>query len=143
MRSPGPRTATALQAAACLLIFFAVPGAGWAPLVAVAFLLPINVLALGLDNLLFLLYPTRLVAAGPGDLRTGLRQGLLMAAKMSLIAVAAVLACGVAALVYILLGRSWPLTLAAAWLVVAACCVPVVPLCALAFRHFDVSRDVA
>jgi hypothetical protein len=134
--------ASLFQAGACVLIAAVVPDAGPVPLIALAFLVPVNVLSIGLDNLLFLIYPTRLVAAGPGDVRTGIRQMLVMFAKTACLAAAFALAAGVAALAYFLLGHLWAVALAAGWLVLTAACVPLVPLCAAAFRRFDVSRDV-
>ena len=58
-----------MQALALVLIYALAGGLGEAPLVAALFTPPFNMMLFGVDNLLFLIYPTRLVAAGPGDLR--------------------------------------------------------------------------
>jgi hypothetical protein len=135
--------ASLLQSVAFVLIGVAVPDAGPVPFIAIAFTVPVNLVSIGLDNVLFLIYPTRLVAAGPADVRTGIRQALIMFAKLLILMVTAGVACGAAALAYYLLGQSWTAALAAAWLVLAIACLPIVPLCSTAFKKFDVSRDVA
>jgi hypothetical protein len=106
-----------------------------------AFVVPVNFLLFGIDNLLFLWFPTRQVQASPGDLQTMGRQLLLYMAKM----LALVVILGVAALfgfiVSLPLGMNWVVVAAVGWLVLAGFVVGLVPLVALAFRHFDVARD--
>jgi uncharacterized membrane protein (DUF485 family) len=132
--------ASLVQAALLVLLYLFIGGLGEAPLVMALFTPPFNVITYGLDNLLFLVYPTRLVAA-PGDLRTALRQMILMFGKMLLLGIGAGVAAGLSALVF-WLTDSWPIALVVAWFTLAALAVPLIPLMALAFRHFDVSSDV-
>jgi hypothetical protein len=133
--------ASLTQSLLLVLIDLFIGGLGPVPLVAAAFTLPFNLITYGVDNLLFLIYPTRLVAA-PGDLRTGLRQMVLMLGKFLILSVGTGLAAVVSALVYFLTGGSWVAALVGAWLVLAALAAPLIPLIAVAFKHFDVSSDV-
>lgn len=106
-----------------------------------ALVVPFNCLLIGLDNLLFLFFPSRALTPTPGDFQVMGRLMLTYLAK----AVGMGLATGAAALVavpiYLLLGRSLPAAMAAAWLVLAGFAVGQVPLIVLAFRRFDVARD--
>jgi ABC-2 type transport system permease protein len=110
-------------------------------LTCAAFALPINFLLFALDNLMFLLFPTRLMAATPGDFQALGRNVLFMVAKMiALIAVAlAALIAWVVA--YYVSGESVVIGLIAAWPVVAVSAVALVPFVAWAFILFDVGRD--
>jgi hypothetical protein len=107
-----------------------------------AFVLPVTFLLFGIDNLLFLWFPTRQVQAGPGDLQTMGRQMLLYMAKM----LALVLILGVAFLFGVIvslpLGMNWVVVAAVGWLVLAGFVVGLVPLIGLAFNRFDVARDI-
>jgi Putative ABC exporter len=110
-------------------------------LAAGAFAVPVNFLLFALDNLLFLLFPTRLMAQSPGDFQTLGRNVLFMTAKAMALAVVA-LAAGLVGLVgYKLTGDNELAGVAAAWPVVAGCGAALVPLVAWAFTAFDVSRD--
>jgi hypothetical protein len=101
---------------------------------------PANFLTLGIDNLLFLWFPTRQVVATPGDFQMMGRQMLLLLTKFLALGVA----LGVAALVGLpagLLAGSVPVGVAAAFVVLMGFAAGLVPLLALAFEHFDVARD--
>jgi hypothetical protein len=108
---------------------------------ALAFALPFNAQIFGLENLLFLLFPTRVLAAQPGDLQALGRQVVLWFVKLFTLALLGGLATLAGLLGYFLTGQSWVAALATSWLVLAAFAVGLVPLIALAFRRFDVSRD--
>jgi hypothetical protein len=108
---------------------------------AAVLVVPFNFLLIGLDNLLFLLFPSRALTPAPGDFQMMGRLLLTYLGKilgLGLVAGAAVL---VAAPVYLLLGRSLAVALTAAWFVLAAFAAGQVPLIVLAFRRFDVARD--
>jgi hypothetical protein len=102
---------------------------------------PFNFFLFGMENLLFLLFPTRLLPATPGDFQAFGRNLLLTLFKFIGFGVAGVTTFLVAALVYFLTGRSLPAALAAAWVVLSGFAAGLVPLAALAFRRYDVARD--
>jgi hypothetical protein len=108
---------------------------------AAALAVPINFLVFGVENLLFLLFPTRLHGGTPGDFQALGRSVLLLAARVVVLGAAAV-AAGAAAFVLLLVTGSAAAALGAAWLVLAAAGAVVVPFVALAFEAFDVARDV-
>lgn len=102
--------------------------------------LPVNFVVFGLENLLFLLFPVRMVAASPGDFQTSGRYMLILFAKflcLGPIIVAAVLT----ALLIGLITDSLAVALAGAWLVVLGCGIGLLPLIVLAFDRFDVAND--
>jgi hypothetical protein len=109
-------------------------------LLGAAFVPPFNFLLFALDNLLFLLFPVRLMAATPGDFQALGRNVLLTLGKTFGLLFVGVLASAVGALAGLLSGSVW-VGAAAAWPVVALCGAALVPLVALAFKRFDVSRD--
>jgi hypothetical protein len=123
-------------AAACLTA----PG-DWPLMLAAALLLPaINFLLFGIENLLFLLFPVRLLASTPGDFQALGRNVLLGFAKVFILGTVGTLA-GLLALAVGLLTRSLWAGVAVAWLIVAGSGILLVPFIALAFRAFDVGRD--
>ncbi len=107
---------------------------------AAVFVLPFNLLLFGLENLLFLLFPARILANQPGDFQAVGRNVLYFLAKVvALIVVAAV--AGLTAVVVGLVCRSPLAGMAAAWVILAISAGLTVPLVALAFTRFDVGRD--
>jgi Putative ABC exporter len=112
-----------------------------AHVVMMALVVPFNFLLFGLDNLLFLLFPTRIVAASPGDFQALGRNLLVLFVKGITLGGALVLSTLVGLLAYFAGGNSMALGLAAAWFPLAVCAAGIVPLCALAYRRFDVARD--
>jgi hypothetical protein len=108
----------------------------WTALVA----WPLDFLAFGIDNLLFLWFPSRQTVATPGDFQLMGRQLVMLLAKFLALGVPVLMAAIVGRVVLDLTGRHWAAALAAA-LVLTGFAVPLVPVLALAFRHFDVSRD--
>jgi hypothetical protein len=127
----------ALVAAVAMLIlgrFEAILAA--VPLLAV----PVNFVVFGVENLLFLLFPMRMVAVSPGDFQTAGRNMLNYVAKF--------LCLGPITLLAVLVGLPIGLVtqnvaagLAGAWIAVLGCGIGVVPLVVLAFKRFDVARD--
>jgi hypothetical protein len=115
-------------------------------LVGVAlFAVPLNFLSIGVENLLFLWFPTRQVPATPGDFQLLGRQMLVMFSKFLVLAVVigpALLAAGIAYGVASLLGgNELVAAVATAWLILTGLSAGIVPLVAQAFRSFDVARD--
>jgi hypothetical protein len=106
-----------------------------------AYVLPFNFALLGLENLLFLLFPVRQQAATPGDFQTLGRNVLLSMGKVVGLSAIAGAAFLVGLPVALLTESPW-LGAAAAWPVVAAAGALLVPLVALAFRGFNAGADV-
>jgi hypothetical protein len=105
-----------------------------------AFLLPINFYFFGVENLLFLWFPSRMVA-GQFDVMAIGKQMLLLFGKMFGIAIGAGLAGGLGVGVYYLTGHAIAPALLVAWVIMLVGSLAIVPLVASAFEHFDVSRD--
>jgi hypothetical protein len=115
---------------------------GTAVYVGVALLaVPFNFFLFGLENLLFLLFPTRLVPTAPGDFQAVGRQLLLFLLKFVGFGIAAVTMLAAAIPTYILTGQNMLAALAAAGVALAGLAAGLVPLVALAFRQYDVTRD--
>jgi hypothetical protein len=100
---------------------------------------PLTLLATLLDNVAFLLSPSRPIPT-PGAQFSGLKIALGFG-RIMLLYLGAGIAGGVGAAVYYLAGRQFWLAGIAVWLVLAACATAVVPLAALLFRRFDVARE--
>jgi hypothetical protein len=102
------------------------------------FALPVNGLLFALENLLFLLFPTRLTANNPADFQALGRNVLFMLAKLTVLGVVFV----IASMVGIDVGAFFPiLGLVMVWLTLAYFVAPLIPLIGWAFTVFDVSRD--
>jgi hypothetical protein len=100
-----------------------------------------NFLLFALENLLFLLFPVRLMASTPGDFQALGRNVLLAFGKMIGLGITAGVAIGVFFVAYFLSDRNPWAGVAASWPVVALAGAALVPLIALAFQAFDVGRD--
>ena len=133
--------ATLAQSIAMLIV---INGLGGDRLVAwafLAFLLPVNLFFFAVENLLFLWYPSRLVA-GQFDVVAVGRQMLFMLAKVLGLGLGAGLAALVGAGVYFATGRQVVPALALAWLTLSASALALIPLVGVAFRNFDVAGDI-
>jgi hypothetical protein len=127
----------AIVAAAAMVLF-----GRFEPLLAAVplFALPVNFVIFGIENMLFLFFPMRMVASSPGDFQTSGRHMLTFFAKF-LCLTPIIIVGSLAALVTGLATESMPAALAAAWFVVLACGIAIVPLVVLAFKRFDVATD--
>ncbi len=102
---------------------------------------PINLLLVSIDNLFFLLFPTRLKPQNPGDFSQAGRQMLLALGKVLGMVVGLGIPAAFAGVTFSLSGRNWLMTILAAFIpAMISCCLPI-PLVVLAFRRYDVSRD--
>jgi hypothetical protein len=106
-----------------------------------AYALPFNFLQFAIDNLLFLLFPTRVMVTTPGDFQGIGRNALFLLAKLFALFVVVGMCATVGAVAWLLSQQSVVTGLAAAWPVLALSAAALVPLVALAFRAFDVGRD--
>jgi hypothetical protein len=133
--------ATMSQAVAMVTVmagFRSVGAVSWAVL---AFLLPVNLVFYSIENLLFLWYPSRVIA-GQFDVMTVGRQMLFMLAKIVGLALGVGLAVLTGAIVYFVAGRNTSASVVVAWITLTACALSLVPVVGLAFTRFDVSRDI-
>lgn len=135
---------TALQGIGLGVVAWTSPPSDWllpACLACAAYVPPINFLLFALDNLLFLLFPTRLLAATPGDFQALGRTVLFMLAKATVLGIVCLVACIVGLTVYVVSSENLLLAALAAWPVVLVAAAALVPLVAWAFTIFDVGRD--
>jgi hypothetical protein len=107
---------------------------------ALPFVVPFNFILCAIDNLLFLLFPSRTQAGSISDFQLMGRYVLLNLAKFLILSFAAVAAMLAGLPVYFVFGNV-VIALVVAWLVLAAVGAGLVPLLALAFTRFDVARD--
>jgi len=107
---------------------------------AAALCLPFNALLFGVENFIFLLFPTRTVAS-PADFQGYGRQILVFFAKGLLLLLAAGVAAAVAALLHFA-GLSWPIAIAAGGVTLCGTAVGAWAGVAWAFARFDVAGDV-
>ncbi len=108
-------------------------------LTLIPFVLPANVLLFGVENLIFLLFPTRLVPLGRADFEFFGRMLVEFAVKCTLLGLACCLAIVLGAIVYHLAGQSWVLFGLVAWLTLSMTAIATLPCIAWAYRRFDVS----
>jgi hypothetical protein len=108
-------------------------------LAAGAFLIPLNLLAVGADNLMFLLFPFRPTTAVAGDMGLVGRQTIVFACRFLLVVTVAGVAAFVGASVWFLADRSWTAGAVAAWFPLAAAQVLIVWLIGLVYGKFDPS----
>lgn len=101
----------------------------------------VNLLLLGIENLLFLMFPARLNNRGVADFSLIGRQMLLFMGKILIVGVVAAAAIGASFGMYALTEKTVA-SLIAAWVVVAIGAVGAVLGVGRAFRAFDVSSDM-
>ncbi len=102
---------------------------------------PVNVLLFALENVLFLLFPTRQMAATPGDFQALGRYVLVMLARMLILGPTAAVATLTGMGAFALTDRSVVATLAVACTVLAMVSAGLIAVAGLAFSRVDVSRD--
>lgn len=108
---------------------------------AVAAFVPVfSFVVMGLENLLFLLFPVRIMAATPGDFQAMGRNVLLSIGKMAGLSGVGMAAVLVGMLAFVVSGEVW-VGGVAGWMVFLVAGVVLVPLCGWAFTWFDVGRD--
>lgn len=108
--------------------------------VGAAFIPPLIALVIGVENASFLLFPTAQKMTTPGDMtmlgRTMVTVFIKMLALMGTLAIVG----GVGTGLYFLT-KSWPITIAGGWLLLAGSALLTVPLIARLFVKFDPSID--
>jgi hypothetical protein len=109
--------------------------------IAALFFAPFNAVLLGVENLLFLLFPVRMVPGTAAGFQHFGRVFVEMFLKLALLLLATGFAAAVGGLAFVLFAQSWTAALAAAWLTLAGIAALLIPCVAWAFRRFDVSID--
>jgi len=140
----GELVTPALLLAACHVALFgaaaaAMPAMRKLLLTAALLSLPLDVLLVAVENLLFLLFPSR-GAAISGELGAMGRQVVLMVTKLLVVALAIGVAAGLG-VATMALAHSARLALAVAFTALAAEGLALVPLVAMAYHRFDPSTD--
>lgn len=112
-------------------------------LVAILLFLPLfNLLLFGVMNLLFLWFPTRLTPSTAGDFQMMGRQAMLFFAIYAIVFLLLLIPVLGGTLLLLLAEWDWRLCATVSWFLLAGIVAGLMPLLALAFRQFDVSRDV-
>ena len=142
----GELTGGILVLTAIQLVLFAIltatSPAGWpVMLAAAAFCIPFNGLMLGLNNLLFLLYPVRHPAGTTFDFQMMGKLMLFFSLQIVLLLPLLGIPAALGGAVYFLAGYSWPAFVLTTWFLLAAELVPLVLAVAWAFLQFDVSTQ--
>lgn len=108
---------------------------------AAALSLPFNGLLFGVENFIFLLFPTR-AAANPADFQGYGRQLLMLFAKGGILVLTAGVAAAVGAIAHFLFKAPPAVAVAISGLLLCGFAVATVPVVAWAYTRFDVSGDV-
>jgi hypothetical protein len=103
---------------------------------------PSNLVFLGLDNIVFLLFPIRTSAGNPMDFQALGSAILAMFGKLACVGLVGLGASAAGFLAFYLTAGSMLAVLAAVWVVLFGTGLALMPLLGWAFRRFDVTRDV-
>jgi hypothetical protein len=104
-----------------------------------AFLVPLNLLVFGIENLVFLVFPLRMTPTTAGDFQFLGKYLLLTMLKMGIVCICLMIAAA-GAILYLLI-PNLGIVLSFSMLLLVAMDALVLHLAALAFLRFDVSRD--
>ncbi len=107
--------------------------------VGLVFLVPMNLLVFGIENLIFLIFPIRMTPTTAGDFQFLGKYLLLTMLKMGTVCVCLAIAAA-GAVLYVVIPNLW-IVLSFSMFLLATIDVLVLYLATLAFRRFDVSRD--
>jgi len=133
---------TVFQCGIVALAYAFVADLPWWVIVVPPFGLVLNLLWLEMENVFFLLYPTRRAFAGPADIQMMGRGIVIMMAKLFIVGLMGAACAGLGVVGWIVTGGSWAVTIGIGWLGMVAIGAAMVPAVATAFRRFDVSRDI-
>jgi ABC-2 type transport system permease protein len=106
-----------------------------------ALVVPFNFLLFAVDNLLFLLFPTRLISSSPGDLQAVGRNLLLYLIRVVVLLVVFTVASTLGMVTWMLSDGNIAAAVVTGWLVLCIAAISIVPVVALAFDGFDVPSD--
>jgi ABC-2 type transport system permease protein len=110
-------------------------------LTAASFAVPFNLLLVGLENLLYLMFPLRSAGLIAGDMQLFGRQMVVFVCKFLLLIVGVAIAAGVGLIGYILGNKSWPLFGVFAWVGLVMVALSIIPVIARVYARFDPSID--
>ncbi len=120
------------------VVFFWAGGMSWSlSLSVVAFAVPLDMLLLAINNLIFLIYPVRFVPSGTADFQFMGRAMLFMLLQMLALLPCLGLAAGVGGIAYLASGLSFIVFGIAAWIVIVLELPPLVWALGWAFERFD------
>lgn len=102
---------------------------------------PVDLLLFAIENLIFLLFPSRPAAASPGDFQVLGRQVVVMAIKMFVLVIACMPPAIISGFIYVFSGNSQTALVASAVPLLLAETAGLVPLMAWAFNRYDPSVD--
>jgi Putative ABC exporter len=108
---------------------------------AVAFAVPFNLLLVGIENLLFLMFPLRAAGLIAGDMQLFGRQMVVFFCKFLLLVSGLAVAAAFGTIGYILGGQSWPAFAAVMWAALWLVALTTIPVMARAYTRFDPSVD--
>ena len=106
------------------------------------FTVPFNLLLYGIENLIFLMFPTRLVPVGRVDFDFFGRTFVEFMIKTIILSAACGLAIGVGLTVLQATGHSRLLFVLASWLTLLIVALSVLPLLGFAFRRFNINHAI-
>jgi hypothetical protein len=130
-----------LQSLFFCVVAVLVPESAVIVLVAVVFTVPIDLVVFATENLIFLLYPSRVVSKTPGDLQHMGRNMVSTMMKSLVIFFCIGIAAGFGGIAYVVTGLSWITFAAVSWVVLSLEGLGLIHLNAWAFRRFDPSVD--
>jgi ABC-2 type transport system permease protein len=125
-----------------LMALVAAKGSPAVILTVAAFLIPFDVLMLGVSNLLFLIYPVRIVQSSAPDFQVMGRMMLLMLLQFLLLLPALGIPAAIGGLVFWLTGFWWPAFAATSWLLLVIEMPLVLIGLSSVFQQFDPSKDM-
>jgi hypothetical protein len=108
---------------------------------AAAFVAPVNLLVFGLENLVFLLYPYRMIVPGSVDVQVFGHQMLVTFLKFIVLIVMAAGAAGIGGIVYLATGGSMLAFAIGSWFGATALAVLLVPAIAAAYSQYEPGTD--
>ncbi len=109
---------------------------------AATFLIPFDVLILGVSNLLFLIYPVKLVPSNAADFQLMGRLMLLMLLQVLILIPSVGIPAAIGGIVYWLSGFYWPAFAVTSWVVLVAELPLILVLLAWVFQRFDPSTEM-
>ncbi|MGP0065293.1 MAG: putative ABC exporter domain-containing protein [Isosphaeraceae bacterium] len=132
---------TLIQLVMFALFAAAAPAGVAVTLTAIAFSLPFNAMLFSMGNLLFLVYPVRLVSGTTFDFQTFGRMMLFFMLQTLLMFPLFGIPAAMGGLAYLFSGYSPAAFAATAWVILVAELVPILMLVAWAFHRFDPSTQ--
>jgi hypothetical protein len=117
-------------------------GANWVVILfSAAYIVPFDLMMLGVSNVLFLLYPVRLVRSGAADLQLFGRAMIFMLLQFLILVPVVGIPAAAGGIAFFLSGYKWTVFAAVSWLVLVAELPVLVLVLSWVFDRFDPSMD--